>query len=317
VVHVPEGDEAEGRRFAIEATRLAGQVASPARTPPAEDWVTFRLYGAPERQDAVLFEVVAPTVRAAFATREIDAWFFLPYLGEPGGRHHLRLRAHAASAGKLEVFARRLRRALEPLRARGDVVCLESAEYFRESARYGGESLMPAVERLFQASSELALACLEAQDQGTAEPDRLSLALRAADALAGGLGLDLQARQGLARRCRDACSAAGLLDEEHARQTYRQQSRQLMSWLAGGQEDVLTPALVSLHTTAAALAGSLDADLRATLQGRLPVLLHVQAVRLLGANPGAEALSYYLWQRILESLAAQRGAGNGRTPTNP
>jgi len=38
--------------------------------------------------------------------------------------------------------------------------------YFREAARYGGAALMPAVERLFQASSELVLAILEAEDQG-------------------------------------------------------------------------------------------------------------------------------------------------------
>ncbi|HEX7599820.1 MAG TPA: thiopeptide-type bacteriocin biosynthesis protein, partial [Polyangia bacterium] len=205
VVHVPEGNEAE----AIAASRRAGRVDPPAQTPAPEDWLTFRLYGAVERQASVLFEAVGPTVKAALAAGEIDTWFFLPYLDQPGQRHHLRLRAHALAPGKADAFARRLRRALRPLCARGDVVDVVTAGYFREVARYGGRPLMPAAERLFQASSELVLGVLEAEDQGEGDADRVSLVVRAADGLAIGLGLDLPARQQLARRNRDACTAAG------------------------------------------------------------------------------------------------------------
>jgi hypothetical protein len=35
----------------------------------------------------------------------------------------------------------------------------------------------------------------------------------------------------------------------------------------------------------------------------------MQAVRLAGADAGAEALVYYLWQRTLESLAARSNRG--------
>ncbi len=169
---------------------------------------------------------------------------------------------------------------------------------------------MPAVERLFQASSELVLAILEAEDQGTAQVDRVALAVRAADAIAGGLGLDVAARMGLARRCREACAHAGLLDEENARQEYRQRSRRLFTWLAGQEDDVFTPALASLHETAASVAESLDADLRLALHQKLPVLLHVQDVRFAGANVAAEALAHFLWHRTLEGMAA-RGKRSG------
>ncbi len=128
--------------------------------------MSFRLYGAIERQSSVLFEAVGPAVKDALHAGEIDAWFFLPYLDQPGQRHHLRVRAHARSERKAEAFARRLRRALVPLCARGDVVRVESGGYFREAARYGGAALMPAVEQLFQASSELVLAALQAEDEG-------------------------------------------------------------------------------------------------------------------------------------------------------
>ena len=305
VAHVPDGDEIEGLTATIEATRAAGRVPPPAQAPPAENWVSFRLYGAVERQDAVLFEAVGPAVKAALDAGEIDAWFFLPYVDQPGRRHHLRVRGHAGSERKAEAFSRRVRRALAFLCARGDVVSVEMGGYFREAARYGGAALMPAVERLFQASSELVLAILEAEDQGTAQVDRVALAVRAADAIAGGLGLDVAARMGLARRCREACARAGLLDEEHARQEYRQRARQLLAWLAGQGADVCTPALASLNETAASLAGSLNSDLRLALQQKLPVLLHLQDVRLAGANLAAEALAHYLWHRTLEGIAAQ------------
>jgi thiopeptide-type bacteriocin biosynthesis protein len=305
VAHVPDGDEIEGLTATIEATRAAGRVPPPAQAPPAENWVSFRLYGAVERQDAVLFEAVGPAVKAALDAGEIDAWFFLPYVDQPGRRHHLRVRGHAGSERKAEAFSRRVRRALASLCARGDVVSVEMGGYFREAARYGGAALMPAVERLFQASSELVLAILEAEDQGTAQVDRVALAVRAADAIAGGLGLDVAARMGLARRCREACARAGLLDEEHARQEYRQRARQLFAWIAGQDVDVLTPGLARLNEIAASVAGSLNSDLRLALQQKLPVLLHLQDVRLAGANLAGEALAHYLWHRTLEGIAAQ------------
>ncbi len=267
----------------------------------------MRLYGAVERQNNVLFEAVGPAVRAALDAGEIDAWFFLPYLDEPGRRHHLRVRAHARSERKADAFSRRMRRTLAPLCARGDVVRVETGGYFREAARYGGATLMHAVERLFQASSELVLAALQAEDQGALQDDRVALAVRAADAMASGLGLELEERRGLARQCCEACGRAGLLDEEHARQEYRRRSRQLFTWLAGKDDDVLAPALLSLKESAASVAASLDGDPRLTLQRKLPILLHVQAVRLAGVNPGAEAFAYSLWHRALDGIAARAG----------
>jgi thiopeptide-type bacteriocin biosynthesis protein len=252
---------------------------------------------------------VGPAIKDALDEREIDAWFFLPYVDEPGRRHHLRVRAHAGSERKAESFTRRVRRALAPLRVGGNVVGVETGEYFRETARYGGVVLMRAVERLFQASSELVVAVLQAEDRGALQADRVASAVRAADAMAIGLGLDLEVRVELARRCRAACARAGSLDEEHARQEYRHRSRQLFAWLASKDDDVLAPALMSLKKTAASVAKSLDADLCASLQRKLSVLLHLQAVRLAGANAGAEALAYFLWHRTLEGMAARSKRG--------
>lgn len=298
VVDIPEDDEASRRGVAIECSRQAGIVNPPALIPSDPHWLSFRLYGAPDRQAALLFEAVGPTVKAGLQAGEIDAWFFLPYVDQPGSRHHLRIRAHAISARKAEGFARRLRRALAPALERGDLVDIATSSYFRESARYGGPALMPAVERIFQASSNLVLEVLSGESQGQLHEDRVHLAVLAADALAGALGLDLPARLEVAGSCRRACSAGGLLDEEQAKLAFRGGGRRLCQGLAN-------PEMPLLAAYRHELSG-IHPDHRKALHPRIPALLHVQAVRLFGPDPQAEALASYLWQRVLDSLSARR-----------
>src|SRR5207248_10225376 len=107
VVDLPDGDARAG---AIAAVAESGSVPPPRRAPPAADWHTFKLFGAAERADRVLAGAVAPTVAAARAAGEIDAWFFLRYVDPPGARAHLRLRVH----GDEPAFAARLADALGP-----------------------------------------------------------------------------------------------------------------------------------------------------------------------------------------------------------
>jgi thiopeptide-type bacteriocin biosynthesis protein len=298
VVDIPEEDEAKRRGAAIESTRQAGTVNPPALVPADESWLSFRLYGAADRQAALLFEAVGPTVKSALQAGEIDAWFFLPYVDHPGSRHHLRVRAHASSARKADGFARRLRRALAPALGRGDLVDVATSGYFRESARYGGPALMPAVERIFQASSDLVLEVLSGESQGLLHDDRVHLAVLAADSLAGALGLDLSARLDVAGSCRRACATAGMLDEDQAKLAFRGGGKQLCASLSNPE----LPVLVAFRRE---LSG-IQTDLRLALRPRIPALLHVQAVRFFGPDPQAEALAYYLWQRALDSLVARR-----------
>jgi thiopeptide-type bacteriocin biosynthesis protein len=300
VVSVPEADEAEHRRAAIQSSRNAGVVTSPAQSPADENWLSFRCYGAADRQASVLFESVGPAVKSALDAGEIDGWFFLPYLDQPGSRHHLRVRAHAVSAKKADSFARRLRRALRPSMDRGDIVDIATSSYFRESARYGGLALMPAVERIFQAGSDLVLEVLSGESQGLLQDARMSIAVLAADSLAKALGLDLPSRLVLAGSCRRACASAVFLDEEQAKLAFRGSSKQLAASLMSEG----APPLDSFQRMLASIAP----EGRAALAPRLPALLHVQAVRLFGPDPQAEALATYLWQRALDSLAARKTA---------
>jgi thiopeptide-type bacteriocin biosynthesis protein len=310
VVSAPAPEQAEGRRAAIAATRAAGEVPPPAAAGPAPGWTTYRLHGAEDRQDAVLFAAVAPAIAGARAAGEIDGWFFLPYAGPGGAGPHLRVRAHAASDRQAQAFARRLREALAPLRAAGDVVTVETAEYFRESARYGGAALMPAVERLFEAGSDLALAVLEAE-AAAAEPldgDRRLLAARAADALARALGLELAARHQLARRRRAAFARAEGDEPAELRAEIRRLHRALAAHLEGSAEDAFTPALAAFARAAADAADSLSRAARADVVATLPALLHVQTVRLAGPHAGEEQGAWALWERALESIVKRARA---------
>ena len=289
------GIDAGGRRLEAVIAVVADEAGSPAPlervAPPAEqgaapDWHTWKLFGAADRADRVLGLVVAPAIADALAAAEIDAWFFLRYVDGPGRRDHLRLRVRAADAAP---FAARLSAALAPARAAGDVVTVERTEYQRERARYGADAV-DAVERVFEADSALALALLDAE-----ATDVVELLVASYDALAAGAGLDPGERQTLARRRREAYGIGrdpALADEYRARQ------QALRARLASPSP----PLLAHQQRVASALA-SLAPSRRAAL---LPALLHLAAVRLVGADAAREAAAFYLWERTRESLARHR-----------
>jgi thiopeptide-type bacteriocin biosynthesis protein len=287
----------------VEEERVVPRPAHvvPARAAP--HWTTFKLFGAEERQDEVLLAAVEPLIGEGQASGAIERWHFLRYV--EGTRHHLRLRVRAEVARGTELFARRLRALAEPLRLAGDLIAVETAEYFPEAARYGGAETLGVVERLFELDSELVLRLLSV-DLEAVEPlegDRLEWLVRGFDALARGLGLELEARQALAARRRRAHLPASTreLDAD-----YRARQRRLAATLAGNAADPLTAPLDAYALRAQAIAGALSPPALAALLEALPPLLHVNAVRLLGARPEAEAAAYLYWERALEGLAARR-----------
>jgi thiopeptide-type bacteriocin biosynthesis protein len=287
----------------VEEDRAAAGAAHVVPTRSAPHWTTFKLFGAEERQDEVLLAAVAPLIAEGQASGAVDRWHFLRYV--EGTRHHLRLRVRAEVERGAELFARRLRAVAEPLRLAGDLVAIETAEYFPEAARYGGAETLAVVERLFELNSELVLRLLSVAVEA-AEPlegDRLDWLVRGHDALARGLGLDLEARHALAARRRRAHLPAStpVLDAE-----YRARQRRLAGALAGAAADPLTAPLDAYALRAQAIAGGLSPPALAALLETLPPLLHVNAVRLLGARPEEEAAAYLFWERALEGLAARR-----------
>jgi thiopeptide-type bacteriocin biosynthesis protein len=269
-----------GDAEAIAATAQAGAVPPPRAQSPADEWRTWKLFGPPDRAERVLAEVVAPLVDG------VDGWFFLRYVD--GGRAHLRLRLRARQ-GTLE---RRLHALLAPARAAGDVVSVETADYFRETARYG--EAIHAVERAFESDSRLVLDLLALDE------DPLALAVASLDALATGAGLDLAARRALAARRRaahdDRLVPPGAGRDDPAVRAlageYRAHQRALVAQLAA------PPAPFAAH-----VARLRPLTLPPSL---LPALLHLAINRLLGTDPLDEARAFYFWERALDSLAHRK-----------
>jgi len=308
-------DEPDARAAAAAAaTRAAGVVPPPGRLSAAAQaaaWVTFKLFGAADRQDAVLAEVVAPLLEKARRARWLGAWFFQRYVEGPGRRPHLRLRV----AGHSDAVAHALERLLPVARQAGDVVSIERAPYFPEVARFGGEAALPAVHALFQAASELALAALTGADTdqdglGDDVDPRLLLLIAAHDALARAAGLETTERRTLARQRRDAHATE--VDEDFAATLARdfRRARPALRDVLGVQDGGPLAGLLAPYrrATQAALTELRPEHRRALL----PAVLHLDAVRLLGPDRDAEIRAYTFWERTLESLERHAAASPGR-----
>jgi hypothetical protein len=271
---VADGDEVARATVAIGATAAAGRVEPPR---PAPGWLSYKLFGAPDRADGVLLGVVRPLVEGARAAGELARWFFLRYWDAPG-RPHLRLRL-LPTEGHADDLERRLLALLEPARAAFDVVAVERGDYFRETARFGDAP----VEEVFELDSDHSLTLLDE------EPDATRRLVRSLDALA--CHLDVPARRALAARRRQLFDAE--LEEDPAPE-FRARQRELIDLLA-------SPPPFSVHIRRR--MPTVDPKL-------LPTLLHLSAVR---QDPAAEARAYYFWERALDGLMHRRPT----SPTAP
>jgi thiopeptide-type bacteriocin biosynthesis protein len=295
---VDRPDDAAAHARAVRAVMAAPRVEPPRRAPPAADWRTFKVFGAPEHQDALLGTILLPAIVAARRARELTGWFFQRYVEGPGRRHHLRLRVRAR--GGPAAFAARLAAALEPARAAGAVVTLESGDYHAERARFG--DALDAAHEIFESDSEAACALLGASHDGDgdATADRVELLVRALDALARGLGLDLAGRHALARARRDA---AGPPPDDDARAAddaeFRARARHLRAVLGASARDDASRALDAHETRTARSVRALAPDARA---GLAPALLHLACVRHVGPDRDLERRAYTFWERTLEGL---------------
>jgi thiopeptide-type bacteriocin biosynthesis protein len=289
VTHAP----AAARAIAI--TRDAGSVAPPRRQAPETAWRSWKLFGTRERATALLLGAVWPAVRAGRLAGEIERWFFLPYVDGPGRRDHLRLRV---SGAHLDRFARRLTAALAPARAAGDLVLMESGDFFPERARFGADALA-AVLAVFESDSELA--CTLAGDE---RPPPVVLC-GSLDALARGAGFDLAARHEFAAERRAAYSIPRDPRAPFAR-LYRDSQRDLLALLSAPSRP-----LVAHRARVRRALASLSSAHRARL---LLPLTHLAAVRLCGPHRESELCALYLWERALEGLLAR---GGGAPPGAP
>jgi len=299
LVDRPDPDEAAAEARAARDVAEAPRVPPPRLAPPPPDWRTFELHGPPEHQDALLVDAVGPAVAKARRAREIQGWFFQRYVEAPGRRHHLRVRVRAETPRARAAFEARLRAALAPAREAGAVVDVAARDYHPERARFG--AALDAVHAIFESESDAACALLALTPDEDAT-ERLTPLVRALDALARGLGLDLEGRHAAARARRAAAEATAPVDAEGraaADDVFRARARALRGALGATTRDAATPALEAHASRTRRATRALPPAARAALA---PSLLHLACVRLAGPDRDLERLAYTLWERTLEGL---------------
>jgi thiopeptide-type bacteriocin biosynthesis protein len=165
------------------------------------DWHSFHLFLHSDTEDVDRFLTgeLGRLLDRLVAEGRADAWFFIRY-GEGGP--HLRVRVlgpEPAAAAELPAELARLGKAVPAVEGpwpstHGEV---RAVPYVPETDRYGGAAALPEAERLFAASSRVALQALR-QPPGRA--GRLGLGVDLAHTTALALGLDrLAAAQWLRR----------------------------------------------------------------------------------------------------------------------
>ncbi|MFV8752522.1 lantibiotic dehydratase [Nannocystaceae bacterium ST9] len=265
---------------------------------PGSEWLYAKLYTGSGLIEPVLREVVAPLREQALRSGAIDRWFFVRY-DDPD--HHLRVRFHGPPERLLGELLPALDRALEPWLSEGRVHRLVLDTYTRELERYGASGIV-ALEALFHADSEAALAFVEQVDP----EDRHLAALRGIDSLWASLGLDAAARSDLALRSRDALrhefAAEGELFTSIGARFRRERAR-LVALLDGDERGELGPVQAIVERRARAIAG-LVGELEPTRE-LIWSVGHMHANRVLTSQPRAQELILY---DLLHRFHVQRRA---------
>jgi thiopeptide-type bacteriocin biosynthesis protein len=305
LVDRPGADEGARLGRAAHAAAAIGRVPPPRAAPALPGWLTLKLFGPADLQDAVLAGAVGPAIRAGRRAREIEGWFFIRYVDGPGRRPHLRVRARGTGRRGLAAFEARLGAALVPARDAGALTTVERTEYHPERARFGGtDAALDAIHAVFESDSDLACALLAAETESIEVADRTALLVRALDALARGLGMDATERHALARGRRRAGERSADLDPEAraARdRAFRALGRGLRAALSGRAAD-RDAAARALDAHAARTARAIRRLAREQRAALAPALLHLACVRLAGPDREVELDAYTFWERALEGL---------------
>lgn len=167
------------------------------------EWLYLRIYpGRFENLDLLIRAVVAPAARQRQHSPGVERWFFIRYLDARGPHLRLRYQVQAAAvAAWQQQLESLLQQALPAVAAATPAPArrllpwplpqapvgpagYELDLYEPEYDKYGGEAGTAIAEKLFEASSELALAALAAEAGTGAGRAPLALTLMAAAAAA-------------------------------------------------------------------------------------------------------------------------------------
>lgn len=287
----------------------------PRRFAPGSEWLFVKVYTGSAAADRVLTDIVRPFVERQAAAGGFNRWFFVRY-ADPDP--HLRLRFRGEPGQLLRQVWEPLAAELRPLVDDGRVHRLALDTYVPEAERYGGEAALDVMEGIFRADSDAALAVVAETLGESGAARRWPLVLCGLDALLGDLGLDLEARRGLAARLREAYGRehhANVPLDRQLGEKYRAERAIIEAVLTGSGAPEYAPGLAALAERSQRLA-PLVAELdRLAAGGALSVsradlaasVLHMSANRLLrGAARAHELVLYDFLARRYQSLVARR-----------
>ncbi|MEV3989785.1 lantibiotic dehydratase [Streptomyces sp. NPDC049837] len=292
----------EARTAAVDIARKADPAAHVSHL-PGSAWSYLKLYAARDLHDEIAATELPVLVRDLRGAVDLDRWFYIRY-ADPDP--HLRIRVRTWSACQSGTAAHTLLVWGESLVRRGLASRLELATYHPEISRYGGPAAYDAVERFFEANSEVSTELLRLVWDGELDPEAVTIA--AVDALYAQWGLDVRER--LAAMPRPA-------EDKEARERYKKDRDYLCELLAPWDRRphplgrahherlaaVLDRQADAVRRAAHAVAGAEAAGtLWGTRDAILASLAHMQVNRLLPMDRPAENRCYLVWGHVLGCL---------------
>lgn len=305
-------DPAHGARSAPPAvgTAVGERAGARRRYLPGGEWTFLKIYSPLSRHDEIVEGPLAE-LAAGFRTDEaVDRWFYVRYADpEP----HLRVRVRGRRGVTPPELLARLSGWAASLVDSGHAFDVALAGYAPEVERYGGPRTFDAVERLFQANSEVSCELVRMLTAARGDLDPELVAVAAVDALYAQWGLSPAARLDLA-------PAGDTSDTVRAR--FRAERNYLCELLVPwdrhphgrGREhhDLLRPVLDAqawavADVARAVRAAEADDELWGTTATVLGSLAHMHVNRLMKVDLHRESRCYGLRRLALRSICGRPG----------
>ena len=283
---------------------------TPARRSwPGGPWAYVKAYCTPPVADQLVVRARHELVADLLSSGAIDRWFFIRF-NDPEWHLRLRFRLTGDSWSAVTTAFRDVFR--EECDA-GAIWKVEWSTYEREIERYGGSAALEAVERLFMADSEAAVAVLEQLTEADRQDDRWLAALLGLDSMFDHCAFDLRRRNDVMQTYARSAAidmAFAARDTQRVAERFRRERPRIQSLLAGASKDEVllrTRATYDAHNRNAADAWRALREISGLPDPLVRSLLHMHMNRALpSAHRRHERIVYDYLARTYEAELAMR-----------
>lgn len=128
---------------------------------PGTEWLYLKIYTGVKTSDLILEETIKPLVEYFQTNNYTSKWFFIRY-HDP--KPHLRIRFYLNNTEDYTFVLKKINKELKEFVESGEISNISNETYYRESERYGQNTIEEA-EVLFHKNSEFTLLCLPYDDE--------------------------------------------------------------------------------------------------------------------------------------------------------